>query len=81
MRPLVPAQRRHIRSRLAQTTFHLLPRSAGTLRTRPAPGRLPALPALPALPPARVPPARPPLTACFREPGSPLAAAMMGPVT
>lgn len=54
--------------------------SAGTLRTRPAPGRRAALPALPPAP-ARVPAARPPLTACFREPGRPLAAAMIGPVT
>lgn len=74
LRPLAPAQSHHARPRLAQTLSHLLPRSAGTLRTRPAPGR-PAALAAPA--PARVPAARPPLTACFREPCRPPAAAMM----
>ena len=77
LRPLAPAT--HARA-LPRPWSHLLPRSAGTLRARPAPGRPAALPALPpALAPARVPPARPPLTACFREPGRPLAAAMMAP--
>ena len=80
LRPLAPlAAATHARA-LLRPWSHLLPRSAGTLRTRPAPGRPAALPALPpALAPARVPPARPPLTACFREPGRPLAAAMMAP--
>lgn len=77
-RPLAHAQRCHTRSHLAQTPSHLLPRSAGTLRTRPAPGRPAALPALPPAP-ARAPAARPPLAASFREPGRPLAAAMMVP--
>lgn len=76
--PLAHAQRCHTRSHLAQTPSHLLPRSAGTLRTRPAPGRPAALPALPPAP-ARAPAARPPLAASFREPGRPLAAAMMVP--
>lgn len=76
LRPLAPAQRCHIRLHLAQTPSHLLSRSAGTPRTRPAPGRPATLPAVAAAP-ARVPAALPPLTACFREPGRPLAAAMM----
>lgn len=69
-------QCRHTRLPLAQTLSHLLPRSAGTLRTRPAPGRPATLAAVP-LAPVRVPAAHPPLTACFREPGRPPAAAMI----
>lgn len=46
LRPLASAERPLTRSRLAWPPSHLLPRSAGTLRTRPAPGRRAALPAL-----------------------------------
>lgn len=78
LRSLAPTQCRHTRLPLAQTSSHLLPRSAGTLRTRPAPGRPATLAALPPAP-VRVPAAHPPLTACFREPGRPPAAAMIVP--
>lgn len=74
-----PRARPHPLARTApRIPSHLLSRSSGTLRPRPAPGR-PA--ARPALTPARLraPAALPPLTACFREPGRALASAMMAP--